>query len=61
MPYRIDKKGDKFKLYNIKKKEYVNKEFNSKESAVKAGQNFGRYRKEVLILKGNKLIKINEK
>ncbi len=32
MPYRIDKKGDKFKLYNIKKKEYVNKEFNSKEN-----------------------------
>ena len=61
MPYEIKKMNDKYKLYNIKKKEFVNKEFNSKETAVKAGINYGRYRKEKLILKGNKLVKSNDK
>ena len=61
MPFQIKHVNDKYKLYNIKKKEFVNKEFNSKETAAKAGINYGRYRKEKLILKGNKLIKANDK
>ena len=55
MPYQIKKEGDKYKLYNLKKKEFVNKLFNSKETAIKAGFNFMKYRKEEPILKGNKI------
>ena len=57
MPYQIKKINNKYKLYNMKKKEFVNKEFKTKESAVNAGINYGRYRKENLILKNNKLVK----
>ena len=59
MPFKIveDKATGKFRLYNLKKKEYAKKTFNSKATAVSAGINYGRYRNEVLILKGNKLIK----
>ena len=56
MPYQIKKEGDKYKLYNLKKKEFVNKLFNSKESAIKSGFNFMRYRKEDPVLKGNKIL-----
>lgn len=57
MPFKIEKKNNIYKLYNIKKKVYINKNFKSKESAAKAGINYGRYRNEKLILKNNKLIK----
>ena len=57
MPYQIKKINNKYKLYNMKKKELVNKEFKTKQSAVNAGINYGRYRKEKLILKNNKLVK----
>lgn len=60
MPYQIKKVGKKYKLYNIKKKEYVNKEFNSKESAISAGKNYMRYRKETPIVKGNKILNKNK-
>ena len=56
MPYHIKKMNNKYKLYNIEKKQFVKKEYKSKQSAINAGVNFGRYRKEKLILKGNKLI-----
>jgi len=56
MPYQIKKVGDKYKLYNLKKKEFVNKTFNSKESAIKAGMNYMKFRKEKPVLKGNKLL-----
>ena len=42
MPYQIKKVGKKFKLYNLSKKTFVNKEFNSKESAISAGKNYMR-------------------
>ena len=57
MPYKIVKINDHYKLYNMKKKKYVNKKYKSKQTAANAGINFGRYRKENLILKGNKLVK----
>lgn len=60
MPYQIKKVGKKYKLYNIKKKEYVNKEFNSKETAISAGKNYMRYRKETPIVKGNKILNKNK-
>ena len=43
MPWRIDKVGDKFKLYNLDKKKYVNKSFNSRSSASSARKNYARY------------------
>lgn len=57
MPYQIKKVGQYWKLWNIKKKEFVNKNYKSKQSAANSGINFGRYRKEKLVLKGNKLVK----
>ena len=60
MPYQIKKQVinnvTTYRLYNLKKKEYVKKNFKSKESAVKAGMNYMRYRKEDPYLKGNKLL-----
>tara|TARA_R110002012_G_scaffold316436_1_gene531384 strand:- start:6789 stop:6974 length:186 start_codon:yes stop_codon:yes gene_type:complete len=56
MPYQIKKVGKKYKLYNLHKKQYVNKEFNSKESALSAGKNYMRYRKEIPVVKGNKIL-----
>lgn len=56
MPYQIKKVGEKYKLYNLSKKQFVNKTFNSKESAIRAGKNYMRYRNEKPVLKGNKLL-----
>tara|TARA_R100000654_G_scaffold28502_2_gene53105 strand:+ start:8776 stop:9204 length:429 start_codon:yes stop_codon:yes gene_type:complete len=60
MPYQIKKVGKKYKLFKIKEKTFVNKEYNSKESAVKAGMAMMRYRKEKPVLKGNKLLNANK-
>ena len=46
MPYRIIKKDNVYKLFNLTKKEYVNKNFKTRESAIKSGFNYMRYRKE---------------
>tara|TARA_R100001509_G_scaffold164990_1_gene144580 strand:- start:12905 stop:13087 length:183 start_codon:yes stop_codon:yes gene_type:complete len=56
MPFKIEKKKDKWKLYNIHKKVYVNKTFNSKETAISAGKAYMRYRGEKPYLSGNKLL-----
>lgn len=56
MPYQVKKVGDKYRLYNLSKKVFVNKFFNSKESAISAGKNYMRYRKENPIVKGNKIL-----
>ena len=49
MPFQIKKVGKKYKLWNLKKKVYVKKEFNSKMTAVSAGKNYMKYRNENLI------------
>ena len=56
MPYEIKKVGDKFRLYNLHKKEFVKKSFNSKSTAQSAGMNYMRYRKERPYIKGNKIL-----
>ena len=56
MPYRVDKKDNVYKLFNLTKKEYVKVNFKTRESAISAGKNYMRYRKEEPILKGNMLI-----
>jgi hypothetical protein len=65
MPYQIKKQvnGNKtvYKLYNIKKKEFVKINFKSKESAVSAGIRYMKYRKENPVLVGNKLLNKSKK
>lgn len=56
MPYRVEKKDNVYKLFNLTKKEYVKVNFKTKETAISAGKNYMRYRKEEPILKGNKII-----
>tara|TARA_R100000734_G_C3281485_1_gene75007 strand:+ start:280 stop:609 length:330 start_codon:yes stop_codon:yes gene_type:complete len=56
MPFQIKKVGEKYKLYRIKQKSFVNKEYNSKDAAIRAGKAMMRYRGEKPILKGNKLL-----
>tara|TARA_R100000935_G_scaffold39711_1_gene61174 strand:- start:152 stop:340 length:189 start_codon:yes stop_codon:yes gene_type:complete len=56
MPYRVDKKDNVYKLFNLTKKEYVKVNFKTRESAIKSGINYMSYRGEKPILKGNKLI-----
>ena len=56
MPYQIKKINNVYKLWNIKKKIFVNINYKSKETAQKAGMNFMRYRKEKPYIKGNKIL-----
>jgi hypothetical protein len=56
MPYEIRKIKDKYKLYNLHKKTYVNINYKSKATALSAGKNFMRYRKEKFVVKGNKIL-----
>ena len=44
MPFRIDKVNNKFKLFNLTKKEYSKKEFNTKAGAIGFGKNAIRFR-----------------
>ena len=57
MPFQILKKDGKYKLKNIKTGVIVNKSFNSKETAQKAGLNYMNYRKEKGYISGNKILK----
>jgi len=46
MPWKIIKVDDKFKLYNTDKKKYVNKIFNTRQSAINTRKNYERYTKK---------------
>jgi len=66
MPYQIKKIKNNdntytYKLWNISKKEFVKKNFKTKESAVNAGINYMKYRKEKPVLVGNKLLNKKKK
>tara|TARA_R110002012_G_scaffold64045_1_gene168488 strand:+ start:315 stop:500 length:186 start_codon:yes stop_codon:yes gene_type:complete len=61
MPYKVEKKDNVYKLFNLTKKEYVKVNFKTRESAISAGKNYMRYRKEEPILKGNMLINKKKK
>jgi len=56
MPYKVEKKDNVYKLFNLTKKEYVKKDFKTKESAISAGKNYMRFRREEPILKGNRIL-----
>ena len=57
MPFRVDKAKDKFKLFNLTKKEYAKKEFNSIEGAIGFAKNSIRFREK----KDSKISKKNGK
>ena len=61
MPFRVDKVKNGYKLFRLKQKTYVNVVYKSKQSAINAGKNFMRYRKEKPIVKGNKIVTKNYK
>ena len=57
MPFRIEKVGEKFKLFNLTKKEYAKKEFKSKEGAIGFAKNSIRFReKRNAKVVGNKVL-----
>ena len=56
MPYQVIKKDGKYKLKNIKTGVIVNKSFNSKETAQRAGLNYMFFRGEKGIISGNKIL-----
>jgi len=56
MPYLVKKQGDKYRLWNLSKKEYAKPSYNTREAAINAGRNFMRYRNEKSVVKGNKIL-----
>lgn len=59
MPFRIDKVDSKFKLYNLTKKEYAKKIFNSKEGAIGFAKNAIKFReKKNSKVVGNKVLPV---
>ena len=54
MPFTVVPVGKKFKIYNSDKKKYVNKEFNSVESAKKTITIYNQYERKFDIPKNNK-------
>lgn len=46
MPWRVDKKKEGYKLYNLDKKRYVNVIFKSRQSAINARKNYEQYYKK---------------
>jgi len=56
MPFLIQKQIDN--TYRLKRNDgtYIKAKYKTKQSAINAGLNFMRYRKEIGIVKGNKII-----
>jgi hypothetical protein len=46
MPFRVNKKGDKYTLFNIHKKRLVQKEFNTLDGAIGFAKNAIRFREK---------------
>ena len=45
MPFKIIKEGNKYRLYNLEKKQYTKKSFNSRQSALNMKKNYMNYDK----------------
>ena len=43
MPFRIDKKNNGYKLYNLDKKRYAKPTFKTRQSAMNASKNYSNY------------------
>lgn len=62
MPFKIiGNKKEGYKLVKLKDNKVINKVYKSKESAGNAGLNFMRYRNEEGYIKGNKILKKENK
>ena len=46
MPFRVDKVGDKYKLYNLDKKQYTKKTFNTRKAANNMKRTYMNYHKK---------------
>ncbi len=57
MPYQVKKIKNKYKLYNLHKKKYVNINYTTKQKAINSAKVFMKYRKETPIVKGNFILK----
>jgi len=56
MPFLIKNVDGKWKLYNIMKKVYVKTSYKTRDSAIRAGMNFMRYKGEEPYLSGNRIL-----
>tara|TARA_S200002703_G_scaffold112059_2_gene97616 strand:+ start:257 stop:451 length:195 start_codon:yes stop_codon:yes gene_type:complete len=62
MPWKVIKlANDKYQLEKLTDGTRPNMTFKTKESALKQGLNWMRYRKEEGVIKGNKILKIKKK
>ena len=56
MPYKIIKKGDVYKLYNIKKKKLISTNFKSKKTAGEMGIRWMNYMGEKGVIRGMSVV-----
>jgi len=56
MPFEIKKVQDKYKLFNLSKKQFVKAAYKTKQTAINAGKNFMKYRNENPLVRGNKIL-----
>ena len=57
MPFEvIRQENGRYRLWNLHKKEYAKKSFLTKASALSAGMNYMRYRREQGYIFGNKIL-----
>ena len=59
MPFKIEKKNNYYKLRKVTDNKLVNVKFKSKENAINQAKNYMRYRGEIPIVKGNKVLNKN--
>ena len=59
MPYEVKKVKNKYKLFNLHKKKYVNVNYSSKQKAINSAKVFMKYRNEKPIVRGNYVLKKN--
>ncbi len=60
MPFQVKKSGNVWKIWRINEKNFVNKSFKSRETAIKTAVNYMRYRhrneKDKIYVTGNKVL-----
>jgi|TARA_Y100000296_G_scaffold77985_1_gene100145 hypothetical protein len=57
MPYQVKKIKNKYKLYNLHKKKFVNVNYSTRQKAINSAIVFMKYRRENPIVKGNFILK----
>lgn len=59
MPFQVEKKNNFYQLKKLKEGTYAKSKFKTRESAINQAKNWMRYRKEVPVVKGNRILKKN--